>query len=64
MGSPLSKYVTINSELQIYRDQKVYDRFDDFYNGEHQHERETMFWGFKIVMVPWINGCFLLPDVN
>ena len=59
----LRAFHSYQEELPIYNDVPNYDRFGDFYGGQQQYRRETLFWGFKVLLVPWINGCFLLPDV-
>lgn len=54
----------INQELQMYNDVPYYDEFDDYNNRKGQNfRRDTMFWQFKVLVVPWINGCFLLPNL-
>jgi len=62
-SSPLMNFLTYEEELPIHRDVPVYDRFGEFYGNKKQYRREQMFWGFKVILVPWINGCFLLPDI-
>lgn len=57
-------YGTIPAELQLqFNSKRVYDEFDHYNFKPPVYEKEVMFWGFKIVVVPWINGCFLLPEV-
>ncbi len=63
-GSPLMSINTVEREIPIQRNVEYGDSFDDFYGNRPRQEIETMFWGFKVIMVPWINGCFLLPEVN
>lgn len=64
MGLPLENFGTVQSEIQIKRLVEYGDSFDEFYGNRPRQQTEIMFWGFKVVMVPWINGCFLLPEVN
>lgn len=47
-----------NCELKFYVDKNVYDGMNHSHN-----ERETSFWGFKLVVIPWISGCFILPEL-
>lgn len=31
--------------------------------GNVTYGSDVVFWGFKVLIVPWINGCFLLPNL-
>ena len=72
MGNDIFKKLTgyyaesfgyINQELKLYRKYKYYDDFDAFNNRPDHYDTEITFWGFKVLIVPWINGMFLLPNI-
>ena len=63
MGSVPSEMITIQQEILLHKQYDYYDEFDDYNNKPFKHnDIEHIFWGFKIVVVPWVNGLFLLPD--
>jgi len=73
MGNDIFKKITgdyaehfgyFNSELKMYMKRNYYDDFDAYNNKPYnKYDTETMFWGFKVLVVPWINGLFLLPNI-
>ena len=50
-------------ELPIKREVQYNDEMVEMYGGVMPHDTETMFWGFNVLVVPWIEGCFLLPNI-
>jgi len=55
----LINFGVVDFEIQLQNN----NNFSDYYGSTPKYETEIMFWGFKIILVPWINGCFLLPDI-
>lgn len=50
-------------ELPLRREVQYSDEMIEMYGGVMPHDTETMFWGFNVLVVPWIEGCFLLPNI-
>jgi len=50
-------------ELLLKRQIKTYDRFDSVFNGSEKYQTETLFLGIQILVIPWVDACFFLPDV-
>ena len=51
--------ISINHEMIINSQKPSHDEYGSYNNRYHT---DTMIWGFKIIVVPWIDGCFLLPN--
>jgi hypothetical protein len=57
-----NNFTIFQQELLLQRQYDYYDDFNAYNNKSMNKDIERMFWGFKVVIVPWINGLFLLPD--
>jgi len=62
-GKSATSFSMFPSELAINMDLPYYDSEFDKVNDRFSYRTETLFWGFKVLVVPWIDGCFLLPNI-
>ena len=65
-GVTLHNFACVDYEVCLKRMVNYQDRFDAIFNNNNKRrfETKTLFWGFKILVTPWIDGCFLLPDIT
>ena len=62
-GDKATSFQRTQVELQLKREVEYSDEMVEMYGGVMPHEIETMFWSFNVLVVPWIEGCFLLPNI-
>jgi len=62
-NEPSLHFSSIDTEFRYNVSRSSYDDFNDYNNRKYGYEVDVAFWGFKILIVPWINGCFLLPSI-
>ena len=63
VGSAPTALTFLDNELTYHVNRPTYNEFDDYNNKLMKMNAEVMIWDFKIIVVPWINGCFLLPSL-
>jgi len=62
-NEPSLHFSSIDTEFRYNVARPSYDDFNDYNNRKFGYEVNVAFWGFKILIVPWIDGCFLLPSI-